>query len=241
MLDKGWPNQKAQQISNQPLIGPRPLTVFPAVLGATPESCPWPGLKRDELHTPHYLWDVKQRRTIVASELGRHLTYLAISHTWGRWEIGGETRKIDGVQWAVPRNSIFEVFDLPILLDRLPFSVAYIWIDLFRIPQDNSQPEFGAIKRQEISRQASIFSGAACAVAWLNDIADWRGLRQALEWLSIRCLKFFNSGLSMIDEIHNMGVTEAVLKKLLGSTTSRVDTSIGLCNGTKHWSKGLTC
>ena len=229
-----------QEASSQPFVGPHPLTNVPTVLGATPDPCPWLDLKRNGLHTPHYLWDMKRHRTIVASKLGQNLTYLAISHTWGRWEIGGKTRRITGVPWAVPQNSRFEVKNLPYLLTRLPFSVAYVWIDLLCIPQDNSRPEFEAIKRQEISRQASIFSGAACAMAWLNDIADWRGLRQALEWLSIRYFKLFNSGPPMTDHIHNMGVTEEVLENLLDSTTSRVDMSIGLCDGTTSLPQGLT-
>lgn len=155
------------------------------------------------------------------------------------WEIGGETSRIDGVPWAIPQNSQFEVGELPDLLTRLPFSVAYVWIDLLCIPQDNSRPEFDAIKRREISRQASIFSGAACAMAWLNDIADWRGLRQALEWLSIRYFKLFTSGLSMTDHVHNMGVTEEVLDALLDRTTSRVDMSIGLCDAIPSLPHGL--
>ena len=70
-----------QVISSRPLIGPRPLTTFPTVLGATPDPCPWLGLKPNGLHAPHYLWDVEKRRLIVPSRLGRHPTYLAISHT----------------------------------------------------------------------------------------------------------------------------------------------------------------
>lgn len=230
---------ETQLISSQPPTRPRPLTAFPAVLRATPDPCPWLDLKRDTLHPPHYLWDMKRQRTIVTSNLGQRLTYLAISHTWGRWEISGETRDITGVPWKVPRNSPFEVEDLPYLLTRLPFSVAYVWIDLLCIPQDDSRPGFGAIKRQEISRQASIFSGAECAMAWLNDIADWRGLRQALEWLSLSYFKLFNSGLPMQDQIHNMGVTEEVLENLLDRTTSSVDMSIGLCDAMKEFGHDL--
>lgn len=222
-----------QVICSQPLIGPRPLTKLPTPLGATPDPCPWLGLKPNGLHTPHYLWDVKQHCTIIPSKLGRRLTYLAISHTWGRWEIGGKARRIGGVPWAVPQNSRFDVRKLPYLLTRLPFRAAHIWIDLLCIPQDNSRPRFEAIKRQEISRQASIFSGAACAMAWLNDVADWRGLRQALEWLSIRYCRLFNSGLSTRGCNRDMGVTEEVLEKMLNSATSKVDTSIGLCDATR--------
>lgn len=217
---------------SQLLIGPHPLTKFPAVLGATPDPCPWLNLKRNELHTPHYFWDMRRRRTVLASKLGRDLTYLAISHTRGRWGVGGETRRINGVPWAVPQNSRFEVMDLPYLLTRLPFPVAYVWIDLLCIPQDNSRPDFEVIKGQEISRQASIFSGAACAMTWLNDTTDWRGLRQALEWSSIRYFKLFNSSLSTTNHIHNMGVTEEALEKLLNSTMSRIDMGIGLCDTT---------
>lgn len=217
-----------QVISSRPLIGPRPLTTFPTVLGATPDPCPWLGLKPNEMHAPHYLWDVEKRRLIVPSRLDRHPTYLAISHTWGRWEISGNTRRVIGVPWAVPQNSRFEVGELPYLLTRLPFLVRYIWIDLLCIPQDDSEPEFEAIRRQDISHQASIFSGAACAMAWLNDVEDWRGFRQALEWLSIRYFKLFNAGLSMKDHIHNMGVTEEVLENLLNSTTTMADMSVGL-------------
>ena len=134
----------------------------------------------------------------------------------------------------MPQNSQFKAGELPYLLTRLPFFVRYIWIDLLCIPQDDSEPEFEATKRQEISRQASIFSGAACAIAWLNNVEDWRGLRQALEWLSIRYFKLFNAGFSMKDHIHNMGVTEEVLENLLNSTTTMADVSVGLCNVTRE-------
>lgn len=76
-------------------------------------------------------------------------------------------------------------------------------------------------------------------MAWLNDIADWRGLRQALEWLSIRYFKLFNSGLPMTDQIHNMGLTEGVLEKLLDSIMFKVCPSIGLCDATTTLLVGL--
>lgn len=139
----------------------------------------------------------------------------------------------------MPQNSRFEVKRLPYLLIRLPFAVRYVWIDLLCIPQHHSRREFEAIKRQEISRQASVFSGVACAMAWLNDIENWQGLHQALEWLSICYFKLFNSGLSMTDPIHNLGVTEEELDRLLNSITSMADMSIGLYNWTRELPQGF--
>lgn len=163
-----------RSLNGDDIIGPQPLVEPSTILGAIPEGCPWLDLKPESLQKPKYLWDLKRHRTVDTSGLTKPLIYLAVSHTWGRWVIKGQSIKVTGVPWAVPRNSNFEVDKLTDMLKREPLRVRYIWIDLFCIPQDDSQPSFEELRRQEISLQASIFQAAACSLAWFNDIHDWQ-------------------------------------------------------------------
>ena len=145
--------------------------------------CPWLGGAVQELHLPHYLWDIKRAEIVTRETFGDGPDYYAVSHTWGRWQTG-KTCHISNVPWPIPQNSRFEVKDLPTLLRRLSGLTTYVWFDLLCIPQDRS-----ILAIQEIGRQASIFKLAAGAVGWMNDIEDWEGVKEALAWLSIRYTK----------------------------------------------------
>jgi hypothetical protein len=169
-------------------------------MAASIEPCPWLNLGRDTWSKndetgkglPYYLWDCKGRCTVEVTTLPEHPQYVVISHTWGRWV--KESKKdhppvcITGVPWRVPQNTRFEVESLPDILQKVPFNVPYVWMDLLCIPQESADPNTMNIARDEIARQAQIFHQAACGAVWLNDIGSWDGLQSTIEWLA---LKFF--------------------------------------------------
>lgn len=131
---------------------------------------------RPELNDrPYYLWDTHLRQTIVVEE---PVDYICISHTWGRWKVE-PAAIIPGVPWPVPRNTKFDVEQLPEQLSLL--GRRYIWMDLFCIPQERS-----ARTNIEIARQAAIFRNSSACIAWLNEIESWEGLQASLAWLSLR-------------------------------------------------------
>ena len=145
-------------------------------IGANIDPCPW---LSDEPGMPYYLWSISESQVIETSTLEEIPLYTAISHTWGRWEKSSQPVTVEGVYgWLVPENDIFDVKLLPDILRKVPVSTPYIWFDLLCIPQDRSPRALN-----EIARQAVIFRGAKYAIAWLNTISDWKGLR-ATTWIS---------------------------------------------------------
>lgn len=161
--------------------------------GATIEPCPWLHVHRHhhqrEKESPYFLWDIHAQRTVAVPDLlvlGAAPEYVAISHTWGRWQIESHSISVDGVPWKVPCNTRFDVTDLPGMMHSLPFSTRFVWMDLLCIPQEVPRPKRAL---QEIARQAVIFAGAEHVVAWFSDVGDWRGLRAATRWLALGYLR----------------------------------------------------
>jgi hypothetical protein len=146
--------------------------------GASIEPCPWLDMCVDGGGLPYYLWDRQERKTVVVPELKERPRYVAISHTWGRWKIDGPCVSLTGCPWPIPRNTRFKVADLGDILQAVPFSHRYIWLDLICIPQDRSERA-----KLEISCQATIFREAAAAIMWLNDVTEWKVLPAAIEWM----------------------------------------------------------
>jgi hypothetical protein len=108
--------------------------------------------------------------------------YIAISHTWGRWKTEEPPARLPGTPWDIPANSRFDVAALPGIMERMPLSHRYVWLDLLCIPQDRSE-----LSRSEISRQATIFREADAVVMWLNDVrGPWAALPGLVEWLCVR-------------------------------------------------------
>lgn len=158
-----------------------PFTTAP--VGACVNPCPW--LENDPAAAglPYFLWDAEQFRTVKVEELDSIQPYIALSHTWGRWQRRDpETDEpilasVKGVPWLVPENDRFDVRRLPELLLQLR-GARYVWIDLFCIPQDRS-----SLARREIAKQAAIFRNSSEAIAWLNDVSGWTNLESALQWM----------------------------------------------------------
>lgn len=163
---------------------PKPQALIPKrPLSACIEACPWQRFRPGRSGYPFYLWDSRNRRTVVVSDLEYAPEYVCVSHTWGRWrERDKPNASIPGVPWLVPQNSRFQVEALPARLEAALLG-RYIWLDLLCIPQDRSERAL-----IEIARQASIFGNATIVVCWLNDIDDWTGTRMAIEWLASFCL-----------------------------------------------------
>ncbi|KAH6973135.1 hypothetical protein BKA56DRAFT_620497 [Ilyonectria sp. MPI-CAGE-AT-0026] len=160
------------------------------------EPCPWLKLRETNIsnqgtrnNLPYYLWDKEDGCTVEIAQLDRRPLYAVISHTWGRWRSQKPSVTVDGVPWLVPQNSRFDVQRLPDMLQRMDVTTRYIWIDLFCIPQDRSDPEQAAVYNSEVDRQAEIFASAHSGVIWLNDINSWSGLSETISWLCLQYLK----------------------------------------------------
>ena len=76
---------------------------------------------------------------------------------------------------------------------------AFIWLDLFCIPQDGSDRA-----EKEIANQSAIFKGSQNCIAWINDADSWDNLQGALDWLSLKFLKTT----SRVDDDDIDGTTE---------------------------------
>lgn len=146
------------------------------------DSCYWLSDSTYSDNPPFYLWDRAARRTIRTNELKSQPSYLAVSHTWGRWET--EAVDIAGVPWPVPGCEKFEVQKLPDMLASIPFPEAYVWLDLFCIPQSGDDSR----KKLEIANQAAIFRSATTAIAWLPTIQSWEGVKYTIELIAMQCL-----------------------------------------------------
>ena len=152
----------------------RPMT-------ASIEPCYW--RSSNESRLPFYLWDKTENRTVTTEGL-QSPRYAAISHTWGRWRLQPSVdADVEGVPWPIPENSLFQVSNLRWLMAQVPTHTRYIWFDLLCIPQNMSDPVFGARAQIEIANQAEIFRLADIAIAWFNWVPHWSGLQSAVEWL----------------------------------------------------------
>ncbi|KAL4908413.1 hypothetical protein BDW74DRAFT_100475 [Aspergillus multicolor] len=158
-----------------------------AGIGASIAPCQWLQVAETADDTPYYLWDVEQRRSVISQTLKKPVEYTAISHTWGRFEIP-ESRplRVEGVEeWLVSQNSRFNVLRLPDILLSAGFKTRFIWLDLLCIPQKPESDSLQRIAAEEVSRQARIFHAARYAVAWLNDVSEWKGMHAAVSRLAI--------------------------------------------------------
>ena len=125
-----------------------PRSIEMALLG----PCSWLQESGCKTGYSYYLWDVAGRQTVRTGDLGDSPAYTCISHTWGRWQVGGSFVDIENVPWQVPENTSFEVDELPGIFRQKHWETHYPWFGLFCNPQDRSP-----IALVEISCQASIF------------------------------------------------------------------------------------
>lgn len=150
-------------------------------LNANIDSCYWLAEPGRHAEPPFYLWDKVARRSVRTCDLASRPSYIAVSHTWGRWRT--DSAHIDGVLWPVPGCEKFDVERLPDLLAAIPFSQNYVWVDLFCIPQLGDPVR----ARLEIANQAAIFQSAEVAIAWLPSVLSWDGLENAINLIALQC------------------------------------------------------
>ncbi|KAL2851535.1 hypothetical protein BJY01DRAFT_245045 [Aspergillus pseudoustus] len=155
-------------------------------------SCHWLGCEEDSDHLPRYLWNVKLKRTVDTAELlDKNILYAIVSHTWGRWREGSAMEDVQGVPWRVPKISLYDVTQLPQIIEQVGFAEPYVWMDLLCIPQDMSVPWQQSACKSELPRQVTIFRNASTAVIWLNDVDSWSNMDKAVSWLGLRFLSDF--------------------------------------------------
>ena len=162
--------------------------------GASLSPCGWLEKINASEDLPHYLWDVKERRTVLTKDLSGQIEYTAISHTWGRYKYKDYTRfpkiYLDAMkEWSITQNSKFKVEQLPDILASVPFNTPYVWFDLVCIPQEPIDEQLIFISAQEIGRQAKIFRRAKIAAAWFNDIDTWKAINASISRLSMHFLQ----------------------------------------------------
>jgi hypothetical protein len=163
--------------------------------GASSSPTPWlnptiPANKDRPRECPRFLWDLKKRKNIDTNNLSEVPGYTVLSHTWGRWRkiVNGKPSsvRVDGVQWPVPENTLYDVLELPAKLECLANQwprTPCLWFDLFCIPQDGAGPEMMEIQKAELASQAVIFDRATIGSIWLNEIETWSPLEDAILWL----------------------------------------------------------
>lgn len=142
---------------------------------------------------PEYLWHLKNRCLVRTRDLGpKRPAYTAISHTWGRWMSENDGYYMpNGMKYRVPQNAMFDIKSLPRSLQPLGTQIDtdYAWLDLVCIPQgckgEALDKEHSILKRQEISRQGSIFCNAKRAIAWFHDVDDFSCLGGLIEFAAL--------------------------------------------------------
>lgn len=185
-----------QACKGSALLATENFLSFEQLLGKnnlSPSLIPYPWLSRAKAFSdrPYFLRDVRKRKTVRVTDMQFESIYTAISHTWGRWRLNGESADIPGVLWPVPRNTRFPVELIPTILEGVPGCSPYIFFDLVCIPQDTVQgPEMDELRRQEVARQAGTFNNAEHAVAWFSDVQNIEPLRMMTQVLAMDALKF---------------------------------------------------
>ncbi|UKZ66188.1 uncharacterized protein TrAtP1_007364 [Trichoderma atroviride] len=160
-------------------------------------ACPWLEDKHEDPFGlggwPEYLWHLNDRCLVRTRDLGpKRPAYTAISHTWGRWMSENDGYLIpNGMKYRVPHNAMFDIKSLPQSLQHLGTKIDtdYAWLDLVCIPQgckgEALDEEHDILKRQEISRQGSIFRNAKRAIAWFHDVDDFSCLGGLMEFAAL--------------------------------------------------------
>ena len=135
-----------------------------------PHSGEFEWIGKDNEALPTYLWDSKYAQTVSATPPILQQGYIAVSWTWGRYQVEkrGEkrTRQSGGTPWEVPyiwyegwRHDL--VHDLKACLKSIG-THRYFWVDVLCINQREESE-----KNREIGKQAKIFGAAAGVIAYL--------------------------------------------------------------------------
>ena len=115
---------------------------------------------------PGYLWNIWQKKTADTTDILKRERYACVSLTRGRWK-KKEWAKSPSVSWRVPLNTRFDAEALPraFYKSKDRFTIDRIWIDLYCMPQDTSDPHLAKVRTEEIARQVVIFQSATSCIA----------------------------------------------------------------------------
>ncbi|KAI0384841.1 hypothetical protein F5Y04DRAFT_247916 [Hypomontagnella monticulosa] len=184
-----WELALEQIRSAEQVLGPKQLN-------GSISPCPWLAPVKRDMQFPFYLWDKERRSTVRTQDLPYPPEYTVVSHTWGRWRKKSEIFPdvdLPGVPWAIPQNDRFDVEDIGDILRSVPGDSLYVWFDLVCIPQTRNG-ELGNRARQEIAKQAAIFSLADHAVAWFCNLDDFDPLEDICHLLAINAMRYPGGG-----------------------------------------------
>lgn len=260
-----FPEQAPHELSEIRVICPWICSVeasdlsYPRTLGQGPliRACPWldPATSTSPRYPyernngvedldgwPEFLWDIENRCVVFTRYLEeKHPAYIAISHTWGRWQKKNHQVIIEGgLGLPIPQNEKFNVQELPNALVRLKsegqnISVDYVWLDLLCIPQVPMEKDWDAsqstdmeswlkVQKREIARQGPIFRNAQRAIAWLHDVNDFSCLGAFCEFLS---LSYFLEDSDKSTQQQYKSTKDAMLDSISGRRTGLVVDTTG--------------
>jgi hypothetical protein len=113
-------------------------------------------------YLPKRVYDVKEDRIIETKSIRRKLSWITISHRWGREHAN---RRIDGMEWMC-RDS-----DLTKLRNAMKIArehdIRYLWMDSVCVDQSDQDEMI-----QEIKKYRSIYLNATCTIAYLDEIRE---------------------------------------------------------------------
>lgn len=189
---------------------------------------------------PEYLWDIENRQTVCTRDLTeKNPAYIAVSHTWGRWQKEDEQVFIKGgLALPIPQNEKFDVTDLPDMLIKLKLAekklktINYVWLDLLCIPQVPAEKDWDPlqlttlaiwlkIQKGEIARQGPIFRNALASIAWLHDVDDLSCLSALCELCSLTYVSRKWVDAETNDQQYE-SIEEGILDRIMGGSTGLV-------------------
>ncbi|KAI6089416.1 hypothetical protein F4821DRAFT_231003 [Hypoxylon rubiginosum] len=173
----------------------------PKQLNGSISPCPWFTPDKRVTQYPFYLWDRRRRCTVCTKDLWYLPEYTVVSHTWGRWKKDPKKYpKVDvsGVPWTIPPNDRFDVEDIGNILHSVPGDSPYVWFDLVCIPQTRDG-ELGNRARQEIAKQAAIFSLAESTIVWFCNLDSFGPLEDLCHLLAVNAIRYPGGGKDACD------------------------------------------
>ena len=122
----------------------------------------------------------------------------------------------------------------------MPGCNRYVWFDLVCIPQAPDDEELKVIEKQEIARQAAIFSHADTAVAWLSTIDEFGPLEDICHMLAMNVVRYpgqfdYNYFIEYLERLSTLNTK--LMKEPLFTTLARPELKPG--SNYLHWDQVL--
>lgn len=149
-------------------------------LDAFPMRLPNTGMyhlrEHQNLGPPMWLWDSHNSCTVAADSKNLEEGYVAVSYTWGRWQIGEKMEA--GTAWEVPVvdpiECGFDISQLKTILSNIPCA-RFFWVDVLCINQKDPEE-----MSEEIAKQGAIFAEAKAVLTYLWSLRSGYELVHAL-------------------------------------------------------------